>query len=326
LRFLPLQRFPVRFGRLSVRSGFLPFPLAGAPAGFLDPLTPSTSPNLVALFHATSALGVSLQSFSLPCSRAPSPTPLPSCRLPRRCFRAPRRVLRLRAPPAARRDRPDDARLQGLSPHESPLSPHRRFRPGRARGSLGVSTLQGFLPPSEWPGLHPSSPLELHRAGRKRPHRRAPQGLASDGDRLVSCETAYPPGLLRPRDRPQTLGSISVRESPPRASGCVTVPCKLSLNRRSSRPEVAPDYCYCGRLLRFFRIGFCPLLSGLAFYGINWLSCPLDFPVHLRGRSVCQCPLSIPCGFFSFQSISPGFTRSILCSLQLEAETSFTPA
>lgn len=58
LRFLPLQRFPVRSGRLSQRSGFLPSPLAGAPAGFLDPLTPSTYPNLVALFHATSARGV----------------------------------------------------------------------------------------------------------------------------------------------------------------------------------------------------------------------------------------------------------------------------
>jgi hypothetical protein len=52
-----------------------------APPGFLNLLTLSSAPCLVALFHATSAHGVApFRALLLPRSRTPSPTPLPSCR------------------------------------------------------------------------------------------------------------------------------------------------------------------------------------------------------------------------------------------------------
>jgi hypothetical protein len=52
-----------------------------APPGFLNLVTRSSAPSLAALFRAASAHGVApFRALLLPCSRAPSPAPLPSCR------------------------------------------------------------------------------------------------------------------------------------------------------------------------------------------------------------------------------------------------------
>jgi hypothetical protein len=52
-----------------------------APSGFLDLSALSSASSLPALFHAGSAHGVvPFRAFLLPCSRTPSPAPLPSCR------------------------------------------------------------------------------------------------------------------------------------------------------------------------------------------------------------------------------------------------------
>jgi len=59
------------------------FPRSNRPtsSGFLDLLTSSSAPDLLALFHARSTPGVSpFRALFLPCSRTPSPAPLPSCR------------------------------------------------------------------------------------------------------------------------------------------------------------------------------------------------------------------------------------------------------
>jgi hypothetical protein len=105
-----------------------------APSGFLDPLTPSSAPSLLALFHARSALGVSpFRAFLLPCSRSPSPAPLPSCRWKRpSCRPALPTSARKRAFARHVFDRPGAPRLQGFAPHESPpLRSGCLGRPGR---------------------------------------------------------------------------------------------------------------------------------------------------------------------------------------------------
>jgi hypothetical protein len=60
LRFFPLQRLPAQ-GSGMKWPGLQTQP--PAPSGFLNLLAPSSAPSLPALFHAGSALGVTLQSF-----------------------------------------------------------------------------------------------------------------------------------------------------------------------------------------------------------------------------------------------------------------------
>ena len=96
--------------------------------------------------------GSPFRALLLPCSRTPSPAPLPSCRwnaLPNRPSRHwPSRAPKRRAePPPPHMDGPSEhPRLQGFAPHENPP-----LRPGglgrhAARSSPGIPPLQGFLP------------------------------------------------------------------------------------------------------------------------------------------------------------------------------------
>jgi hypothetical protein len=63
LRFRPLQRLPSTEQRHEM-VGIAPRP--PAPSGYRNLLAPSSAPSLPALFHAGSALGVTLQSFIPP--------------------------------------------------------------------------------------------------------------------------------------------------------------------------------------------------------------------------------------------------------------------
>jgi hypothetical protein len=63
LRFRPLQRLPSTEQRHEM-VGIAPRP--PAPSGYRNLLAPSSAPSLPALFHAGSALGVTLQSFLPP--------------------------------------------------------------------------------------------------------------------------------------------------------------------------------------------------------------------------------------------------------------------
>jgi hypothetical protein len=149
-----------------------------APTGSLNLLAPSSAPCLVALFHATSALGVApFRALLLPCSRTPSPTPdaLLSFRRTRTtASRAPqtaetdhRTLPHAASPTKADEHRPKPAatgpkgppatsrvpiqarerpRLQGFAPHESPPPTAGGLDRRRARSSLGLHSLQGSLP------------------------------------------------------------------------------------------------------------------------------------------------------------------------------------
>jgi hypothetical protein len=171
-------------------------------------MAPLSAPCLVALFHATSALGVApFRALLLSCSRTPSPAPVPSCRSdePKPCLtrtangrnRPPYAPLlssndRSRRtpaetgdswpkPPASKqlpkpaRERP---RLQGFAPHESPPPANGCLGQQRARSSPGLCTLQGSLP--HWNGTaftaHPLMGFLVQARTTERP---ALQGLAS---------------------------------------------------------------------------------------------------------------------------------------------------
>lgn len=101
LRFPPLQRFPHSKQRLCVEQAYRT--CSPAPSGFHNLLTPSSAPSLLTLFHVRSALGVSpFRALLLPCSRTPSPMPIPSCRSVHRAshtaYLPPRRSIRRSAP------------------------------------------------------------------------------------------------------------------------------------------------------------------------------------------------------------------------------------
>ena len=161
-----------------------------------------------------------------------------SAETPRRILRRPIWMVRRNAP-----------RLQGFAPHESP--PPRTGCLGRhaARGSPGIHPLQGFLP---------------HRTGTTfivPPLMRFPtwaqaslqgplQGIATRRDWLVSLETADPPGVPPPLDLAWKFDSDPIRESPPRAPGCVTVPSTSSLWTVVLLYRSLPQLPFGGSLLR----------------------------------------------------------------------------
>jgi hypothetical protein len=120
-----------------------------APTGFLNLLTPSSAPRLLALFHARSTLGVlPSRALLLPRSRTPSPTPIPSCR-----WFAPENLTTL---PAPKTEVHRTGRAYGKAPGTAPTSGSYSTRKSatqhgcldryRARGSLGLYALQGLLP------------------------------------------------------------------------------------------------------------------------------------------------------------------------------------
>jgi hypothetical protein len=151
VRFSPLQRLSIRGSGTKVAEH--PRLDRPPPTGFLNLLASSSAPNLPALFHAGSALGVhpsELCSFRAAVRRLQRRCPLAvgmsfrPVRVAggRRRAETLRRILR-RPKWTCRSDAP---RLQGFAPHESP--PPRPGGLGRnaARGSLGIHPLQGFHP------------------------------------------------------------------------------------------------------------------------------------------------------------------------------------
>jgi hypothetical protein len=107
----------------------------------------------------------------LPCSRSPSPAPLPSW-----CWNA----FRSTRDPAACRENRNSApkttapHMGGPSERPSPsglfstresATSRRRVRPTRARSSLGIAPLQGVPPRRAGNGLHRASPHEVVRLG-----------------------------------------------------------------------------------------------------------------------------------------------------------------
>jgi hypothetical protein len=125
---------------------------------------------------------------------------------------------------AARRamGRPGNApRLQGLAPHESPPL-HGGGLDRRERVALLGFRPPGCSPSLDWQGLRRASPHEL-----------VPQGASDLWNALQGFASSE---IGSPLSRPPTLlgflaswpsracGLDAVRESPPQASGCVTVP------------------------------------------------------------------------------------------------------
>jgi hypothetical protein len=196
-----------------------------APSGFLDLLTLSSAPSLVALFRATSAHGVvPSRALLLSRSRSPSPAPLPSCRFDEPADRATaRRLWPKPAAPLGIRHGPGSALA-----FRALLHARVRHRPAAFYTAARRVALLGFHPPGFSPSLarrdlHRTSPHGLHSSRRERPDGRTPQGLTSSeiGWSLSRLPTLLGFVAFRPS---RTFGSDSVRESPPQAPGCVTVP------------------------------------------------------------------------------------------------------
>jgi hypothetical protein len=97
------------------------------------------------------------------------------------------------------------------------------LRPSRARSSLGLLPSRG-VPLTGMAWLSPCLPSRACSAGRKSDLLSGSSGYQFQRGRLISLETAAPPGLLPPSDRHNCSGRTPARESPPQASGCVTVP------------------------------------------------------------------------------------------------------
>jgi hypothetical protein len=156
------------------------------------------------------------------------PSELSSSRAAVRRHPAPAPLLALEAIP---KDRP---RLQGFAPHGSPPLDGRGLTPPPARSSPGLSALQGSLPRCLGAAFAAPPLMGFSSRGANDP-RPDPSGYRQQRDRLVSLETSDPPGLrglVTPHDR---SSQSPARESPPRAPGCVTVPCRTFLEP-SNRP------------------------------------------------------------------------------------------
>jgi hypothetical protein len=179
------------------------------------------------LFHAGSAPGVHpaklcssragfrrLRLLSPPVvPRNRSPLRRASVRPRKRCRSAVRHVERV----------PETSSPSGVCSTRESATTKRLFygRPERV-------ALLGFRPPGvspspEWLGFHRASPLKLTKPGAS-DLLGGSSGYRFRRGRLVSLETAAPPGLPPPSDRHDCLGRTPARESPPQASGCVTVP------------------------------------------------------------------------------------------------------
>jgi len=211
MRFLTPTASPRTWQQLGGRV-CLARPLASS--GFLDLSTPSSASCLPAIFQAGSAPGVEpFRAFLLPCSRTPFPAPAPLVALNRS------------------EDRP---RLQGLAPHESPTPDGRGLTPPPARSSPGLSALQGSLPRCRGPAFAEPPLLGFSPRGANDP-RRGPPRFRQQRDRLVSRETADPPGLPCLLTFHERSGRSPARKSPPPAPGCVAVPCR-AVFEPSNRP------------------------------------------------------------------------------------------
>jgi hypothetical protein len=145
-----------------------------APPGFLNLMTHSSAPSLLALFHARSAHGVRpTEHFSsraaVRCSQRQCPLDVQKfhCAFQKTSFSS-RMPKRRAGATGSHRGRPtgmpSPPRL--CSTPES-ATPSRRFRPERARSSLGLPPLQGALPRWNDNGLHRVSPHEVTQTADK---------------------------------------------------------------------------------------------------------------------------------------------------------------
>ena len=92
---------------------------------------------------------------------------------------------------------------------------------------LGLCPLQG-TPPARMIRPSPASPLmRLAESGANDRHHSTP-GSHFQRDGLASLEAADPPGVCR-LERSRLFGKTAIRESPPRAPGCVAAPCRTVL-------------------------------------------------------------------------------------------------
>jgi hypothetical protein len=117
--------------------------------------------------------GCALQSFLLPCSRTPSPAPLPSCRLDAPADRPTRETT------VATEATSTKTRAYGTAPGAPPPSGVCSAResatsapavtPAPSAWLSWAFRPPGFSPPLERPGLHRASPHGLWSAGRERP-------------------------------------------------------------------------------------------------------------------------------------------------------------
>jgi hypothetical protein len=126
---------------------------------------------------------------------------------------------------------PETPPPSGLCSVRESATTNRRFRSDRARGSLGLFALQGFLP--LWRSrtltrLPLSSLLLLAASDLLEPPLRV---FATKEIGHSSCEDRLPSCTSLPLDPASVCGLASARESPPHAPGFVTVPCRHSLNR-----------------------------------------------------------------------------------------------
>jgi hypothetical protein len=168
-----------------------------APSGFLDLLTLSSAPSLVALFRATSAHGVvPSRALLLSRSRSPSPAPLPSCRFDEPADRATaRRLWPKPAAPLGIRHGPGSALA-----FRALLHARVRHRPAAFYTAARRVALLGFAPSRVLPlaGSARPSPRLPSRAWlvqARTTGRAHPSGSHFQRDWLVSLETADPPGL-----------------------------------------------------------------------------------------------------------------------------------
>jgi hypothetical protein len=174
VRSLPLQRLPVLGSGTKVTE--LPELDRPTPSGFLNLVASSSAHGPAGLVSCQiRSWGSPFKALLLPCSRTPSPAPLPSCRwnapssCPNSCWssRVPKHRARPPAPHkwAGRRIIP---RLQGFAPHESPPPRPGCLHRSKARSSPGIRPLQGFHPRRNGTAFT-VPPLMRFPVGRKRP-------------------------------------------------------------------------------------------------------------------------------------------------------------
>jgi hypothetical protein len=202
-----------------------------APPGFLNLMAPSSAPSLLALFHARSAPGV--HPSELCSSRAAVRRLRRLCppgvggalgltRGPPSPSRTPKRCARTRSSPCGQ-DLENAPRLQGFAPHESP--PHQAGGLGRPeRVALLDFSPSGCSPSPEWQRPSPRLPSWDCPPGRRIDRTNAPTGCCLPARLACLSRDCRPSWGSPPFDPPQRFRSVAVRESPPQAPGCVTVP------------------------------------------------------------------------------------------------------
>jgi hypothetical protein len=175
-----------------------------ASSGFLNLLTLSSAPNLPALFHAGTALGVTpfralllsrsgtLSPAHLTLGSLVQPPILPTQNLPRRNQPRIKRRNSFHAKWKNEATIPDFRVLL----HVRVRHGQRRFRPMYARGSPGLRSPPGCSLSFRRPGLHRDLPLTRLVVTAPKHHGHPTTGYQSERDWLASHEAADPPGVF----------------------------------------------------------------------------------------------------------------------------------